>query len=477
MHLRRPLVHPPLTQVEPYFQAIRDNAGVSVGYSPAVFFAAEHAAGRDLAHVRGERTDETALPLITIDPEGSRDLDQALHVEARGDGHRVFYAIADVGAHVAPGGVLDLDTKARGATVYCPDIRVGLHPPVMAEGFASLLPGQRTKAVLWTLDLDGEGNLVDTDVRRVWAKSRRQYTYTELAASPPTEATNLVTLLHEVGERRRLVAEKRGAVTLPTPTQEVRIDEGKLYLDFRAAIGIEEDNAEISLLTGEAGASLMLAGGMGILRTMPPVQKGALRRLRHQARALHIAWPEDESYASLLRRLDKTSPATSAFFAHATALFRGASWSAFDDADPALPRPSNLLHGALGVAYAHVTAPLRRLVDRFGAEICLAVAAGRNVPEWVHQALPTVGAHMATGDHVAKKVDRECIDAVESAVLAPQIGQVFDGVGLDESTVQIAEPAVLARCGGGVKEGEDQHVRLVRVDYSHGPVFEVVNGE
>ncbi len=474
MRVRRPIVHPPLTQLEPYFHSIRERAGVAEGYTPAVYFAAEHAGGEDLPHVEGERADAMALPLVTIDPQGAKDLDQALHIEARGDGHRVYYAIADVGAHVAPGGVLDLDTRARGTTVYCPDRRVGLHPPVMSEGFASLLPGQRTKAVLWTLDLDGAGNLVATDIHRAWVCSRRQYSFAELTPSPPAEAAALVSLLKEVGDRRRLVAEKRGAVTLPKPSQEVTVEDGRLYLDFRAAVGIEDDNAQISLLTGEAAARLMLKGGMGILRTMPPATEVALRRLRHQARALHIRWPEEESYAGLLKRLDRADPISAAFFAHATALFRGASWSAFDDADPSLLRPTNLLHGALGVAYSHVTAPLRRLVDRFGTEVCLAVAAGRGVPEWVHEALPEVGAEMARGDHVAKSVDRECIDAVESAVLEPRIGEVFDGVGLDEFTVQLAEPAVLARCGGGVKEGEDQRVRLVSADYAHGPVFKVV---
>ena len=96
----------------------------------------------------GERHDATHLPLVTIDPEGARDIDQAVHLESSPQGQRIYYAIADVGAHVVPGGALDRDTRDRVETIYCPDKRVGLHPPQMSEGFASLLPGQRTKAVL-----------------------------------------------------------------------------------------------------------------------------------------------------------------------------------------------------------------------------------------------------------------------------------------------------------------------------------------
>jgi exoribonuclease R len=238
MHLRRPLVSPPLTQLEPYFAAIREREGIPEGYPPDVFFEAQHSDGPDRPDIEGGRSDATDLPLVTIDPEGSKDLDQALHIEAVGGGHRVSYAIADVAAHVAPGGALDAYTRSRGVTVYCPDRRIGLHPPVLSEGYASLLPDQRTKAVLWTLELDHSGELGRIEVVRAWVRSRRQYSYAGLASSPPPEAENLIRLLAEVGERRRKVAEKRGAVTLPKPSQEVKVDGGRLSLEFRAAIGI-----------------------------------------------------------------------------------------------------------------------------------------------------------------------------------------------------------------------------------------------
>jgi len=53
------------------------------------------------------RRDARDLDLVTIDPPGARDLDQAVLVERRGDGFRVRYAIADVASLVAPGGAVD----------------------------------------------------------------------------------------------------------------------------------------------------------------------------------------------------------------------------------------------------------------------------------------------------------------------------------------------------------------------------------
>ena len=57
--------------------------------------------------------DETEIPFVTIDPPESMDLDQAIHVERRGTGYRVRYAIADVAAFVAPGSLLDAEARRR----------------------------------------------------------------------------------------------------------------------------------------------------------------------------------------------------------------------------------------------------------------------------------------------------------------------------------------------------------------------------
>src|SRR4051794_31545119 len=164
----------PASALQDGLDAVRREAGVPTDFPPTVRAEAEAAASRPPA---GERVD---LPFVTIDPPGARDLDQAMHIERRGDGHRVRYAIADPGAFIAPGGPLDRDTHARGVTVYAPDAKVPLHPPVLSEGSGSLLPGEWRPAVLWTLDLDGDGGLVGTEVARAEVRSAAQHTYEDV---------------------------------------------------------------------------------------------------------------------------------------------------------------------------------------------------------------------------------------------------------------------------------------------------------
>ncbi len=471
MPIRRLVARVPLDELVPRFTSIRETEGVRVVRSAAVL-AEVARREEEPGHIVGDRVDMTSVPFVTIDPEGSRDLDQAIHMERAGDGWRVRYAIADVAAHVNPLGALDADAWYRVETVYCPDIRVGLHPPDMSEGYASLLPGQRTKAIVWDLAVSSDGALNSTDVRRAWVASTRQYAYSELAQTPPAEAVELVTLMAELGNARRRVLRDAGAVSLPKPSQEVNRDEDGLRLEFRAARGIEDDNAQVSLLTGMAAARLMLDAGVGVLRTMPPASDDALRRLRRQALALGVDWPRDATYSDVLDTIDPASATGAAFLTAAVTLFRGASWEPFH-VGQGLPVPENVTHGALAAPYAHVTAPLRRLVDRYGTEICVAHAAGLPVPSWVTDALPQLGQAMIAGVRRGGKVDRACIDAVEAAVLDSHLGEDFAAVGLDEDTIQLAEPAVVARCTGDIPVGKRLQVTLVHADIQDGVRFEV----
>ena len=94
--------------------------------------------------------DRRELPFVTVDPAGSMDLDQALHLERRRGGYVVHYAIADVPGFVRADGAIDREARRRGQTLYAADGRVPLHPPVLSEDRVSLLPDVDRSAHLWT---------------------------------------------------------------------------------------------------------------------------------------------------------------------------------------------------------------------------------------------------------------------------------------------------------------------------------------
>jgi len=454
-------------QLTARFEAVRREFEVPDRFPPEVLAEAAAAAG---AATLPER-DETAVPFITIDPPTSMDLDQAMSIERSGDGYRVRYAIADVPAFVRAGGAVDAESRRRGQTVYCPDERVQLHPSELSEGAASLLPDQVRPAFVWdmTLAADGEGTAVE--VYRAMVRSVRRYDYEQVQKEVDAgTAEECLVLLKEVGEKRVLLERQRGGATLPMPEQEVEEDEhGGFRISFRPLLAAEDWNAQISLLTGMGGADLMLRGKIGILRTMPPPDPRDLARFRRQVRAAGVDWPKDLSYGELLRTLDRSNPRHLALIHEATSLFRGAGYTPFDGEVPAQPT-----HAAVANPYAHVTAPLRRLVDRFGLVVCEALSAGEEVPGWVREALPTLPEIMSTSDRRTNGVERACTDAVEAAELHPLVGSTVQGVVVDENDkgviVQLIDLAVVAKASGSAKAGETVTLRVDAADVGTGTI-------
>src|SRR4029453_6446455 len=98
-----------------------------------------------------------------------------MHLSRRaGGGYRVCYAIADVASYVRPGGPLEAESWVRGQTIYLPDGRIPLHPPVLSEDAVSLLPGGDRAAVVWTIDLDADGATVAISLERARGRSRAE---------------------------------------------------------------------------------------------------------------------------------------------------------------------------------------------------------------------------------------------------------------------------------------------------------------
>ncbi|MFJ8631015.1 RNB domain-containing ribonuclease [Streptomyces sp. NPDC093568] len=442
--------------------ALRTELGVPGSFPPEVLAEAEQAAKAPAL----PSYDATDLPFFTVDPPTSADLDQAMHLSRQGTGYRVRYAIADVAAFVVPSGRLDREAHRRVTTLYFPDLRIPLHPEPLSEGAASLLPDQDRPAVLWTIDLDGDGRTLAVDVRRALVRSRAKLDYASVQRRIDEKtAEEPVALLKEIGEARQRLEVERGGISLSVPEQEIVERDHTYELAYRAPLPADGWNSQISLLTGIAAADLMLSHGTGVLRTLPAAPDGAVGRLRRSAHALDIDWPHHVSYASLVRSLDPHRPRHAAFLQECTTLLRGAGYTVFRDGDlPDLPT-----HSAVAAPYAHCTAPLRRLADRYAAEICLAAVAGQPVPDWVSAALDTLPVEMAEGTRRAGTVERECVDVVEAALLKDRVGEVFDGwvVEVEErrpavGTVQLESPAIIGRIEGtdALPLGERLRVRL-----------------
>ncbi len=481
---------------EAAFTGIRTEFDVPVRFPANVLAEAERAKPDSTV----DRIDARHLQLVAIDPPGATDLDQAFAAERTKRGYRVFYAIADVGAFVTPGGVVDAEARRRGTTLYSPDVRAPLHPPILSEDRSSLLPGHDRPALLWTIDLGDDGTATDWHLARAVVRVAESISYREaqqridralagssvagssVAGTASTTSTssdaNLV-LLSIIGRLRRQREAERGGVSLNLPTQEIVKRHDGYVLAFDEPLPVEGWNAQISLLTGMVAGRTMMDAGVGILRTLPPADPADITVLRRIAGVLDLGWPDDTDYATFVRSLEPTTAARNAFLVQCTRLFKGAGYHGF-----AGDRPANVEHSAIASLYAHVTAPLRRLVDRFGNEILLAVLAGSEPPRWAVEALEELPSLMGRARQRESSLERALLDMAEVLTLENHVGDVFDSVVVDvspprgDATVQITEPAVVARLPiGSLELAERVELRLTATDRDQRSVtFEPTDG-
>ena len=221
----------------------------------------------------------------------------------------------------------------------------------------------------------------------------------------------------------------------------------------------------------------MLGGGVGILRTLPPARSEDVDALRALAPALGVEWPAGSSPGTVIAGLDPARP-------EPRRLPRGGRRPAPRRGLHALrrraARPAG--HGGVGAPYAHVTAPLRRLVDRFGTEVCLALSAGAEPAPELRAALAELPALMAASDKRTHEVERAVIDATEAWVLRGREGEEFSAVVVDaQSTGAARSSSTIRRCAAGARAriyrpGTRVQVLLERADVAARTVRFVLDG-
>ncbi len=316
-----------------------------------------------------------------------------------------------------------------------------------------------------------------------------------------------VALLGEVGRARQASSKRRSAINLRLPSQRVeRVEQGdhgeriargepdtsqtgtvyELQLDPRPAS--MDYNSEVSLLAGMVAGEMMARHGIGVLRVLAPAEPRDMEDFLVAARALGFAPPAPTlpGVARFLAEVDADSPRGMALMRDAARLLRGSGYVRCMEADPDQQPPH---HAGVGGVYAHVTAPLRRLIDRYGLEYCLAIAAFERgetpeiqVPDWVEDTLSEAIESMRRSGSLASTVDRQCLNLTEAVVLEPWVGTSFDATVLHskESAAEIfvESPPVIAKCresagAGQPPQGTRQVVTLIVADPTDPAAAEV----
>ncbi|MFO0941010.1 MAG: RNB domain-containing ribonuclease [Pirellulales bacterium] len=442
------------------FRSISEQFHLPRGFSDQVDAEAKLAAARlsdPSKWLGGPRADMTQLPFVTLDPASSTDLDQAFCIEADGPELVLHYALADVAALIDDGGLIDQEAWSRGVTIYGLAEKVPLYPVQISQHAASLLPDGPRPAFLVDVAIDVAGQLNLRSIQRVICASRAKLAYDSVNVEQLSE-------FREFARRMELNEIKRGAMRFQFPEQEVQADvnsPGGVRLDLRTPLESEQMNATLSLSVNLAIAELFLEAKTGLFRVMEEPEERAIKRLRLEAHALGIDWPESQSLHSLMQSLDQEKMDHKRFLLTARRAGGRAGYAEFNDAR----KP---WHFAVAASYVHATAPMRRLADRYVLELAFRIANQLPVTDALTDALHRLPPLMDRTGSRAKSVAQAVIDLIEAVSLQHRIGEILDAevVDADSKIVQTVDSAIRSRVAAlpPVRDGDTVKVRIDAAD-------------
>jgi exoribonuclease II len=220
------------------------------------------------------RRDLRHLPLLTIDGAATRDYDDALHLEKRGENFLVGIHISDVAHYVKPGDPLFTEATRRTTSIYLCDRQVPMLPPAISEGICSLIAGRPRAAVSFLVLLSPEGEVLDFDFTPSLVRVERQLSYGQADKMIATdqELKTLAALSLKLRQKRV----EKGAMLLPIPDVDIRIRGGE-EIEIKL---MEVDTpsrtlvAEFMVLANSLGAQFVAdRQAPGLFRSQEPPRK------------------------------------------------------------------------------------------------------------------------------------------------------------------------------------------------------------
>lgn len=408
-----------------------------------------------------KRRDLRKVPLPTIDPKDARDHDDAVWVEKRGDGYRVYVAIADVAEYVTEGSALDAEARARGCTIYLPDRAIPMLPGALAADLCSLLPDRERLCLAVIADMDHAGDVESFEVVEGIMCSAAMLTYDGVAASlgfteegqHSRQADAMkpgLRVLYELSRKLRKRRLANGALDLDLPEPHVLLDEktGAPQDVVRRAKdpGIKRAYQmieELMLLANELVAQ-WLSGkkSLAVYRVHAIPDSEKLERLGRVAKRIGLdldphELTEPKGLGRWLRRIAE-HPKKSVL---EMLTLRSLKQAVYDIV--------NIGHfGLASDAYLHFTSPIRRYPDLVVHRLVKTLLRGgrpSNTPEAV-EAIREAATQSSQRERASMEVEREVVDLYRVLLMQSRVGQKLDGAvtGVTPNGVYVAldEPYV-----------------------------------
>ena len=420
---------PPSPRFEATVSELIDESEFSLGTSKAALVQTLKIPTQVLPEERADnaRRDLRALSFVTIDGEDAKDFDDAVYVERRKEGFRLWVAISDVAHYVPEGSALDLHARTRATSVYLINRVLPMLPERLSNQMCSLLPGQERLCLVADMVLDAQGRFLETEIYPALIQSAARLTYEAVQSCfegrPPKALRPFLPML----ENARLLASRLHALRAKRGALELQLSERRLEVDAQG-------NPSQIRLSRQLESHRLIEAFM--LRANEAVARYAERRGLPVLFRCHGA-PDDKKLRFFSKAvgamgfsMDKPNPRA---FSQLLGSVRGKPEERLLEhlllrsMSQALYVAKNEGHYGLGSsAYLHFTAPIRRYPDLWTHRILKAHWAQKRLPA-EERALSELGRHCSEREHMAMRLERDVVSCGGAYVAQKHLGKSFEG--------------------------------------------------
>ena len=388
----------------------------------------------------GVREDLRHLPLVTIDPEGARDHDDAVwaapsSLSGNETGWCVIVAIADVAHYVAPGSALDREALLRGNSVYFADRVVPMLPERLSGGLCSLVSGEDRAVLAVRMEFDANGAKREHRFFRALIRSAASLTYEDIQrAHDYPETSEIGELIEPIvaplfGAYGALAAarDKRAPLDLDLPERRIEFDDqGKVKgVVTPARLDAHRLIEEFMIQANVAAAEALEAKSMPLIYRVhdhPSAEK--LEALREFLATLDLKLPKaNQLRPSHINQVLAIARERDLSMVVGDVVLRSQAQAEYS--------PANYGHFGLNlVRYAHFTSPIRRYADlTVHRSLIRAYGLGDDgLEDDEIERLETTAEAISQAERRAMAAERETQDRLISEFLSERIGARFSAV-------------------------------------------------
>ncbi len=385
------------------------------------------------------RMDLRSVPMVTIDGEDAKDLDDAVSLSREGAIWHLGVHIADVSNYVQENSALDREAKKRGTSVYLVDRVIPMLPHRLSNGICSLNEGCDRLALSCLIDIDEKGNVTGSQIVESVICVDRRMTYTSVKKIledrdeiEREKYQELVPMFEEMQKLAGILREKRrkrGSIDFDFPETKMILDKRGKPVDIKpydrnVATKIIED---FMLIANETVAQEYFWRELPfVYRTHDTPDPEKIQALAEFIRnfGYGLKGVQDEIHPKELQKLLARIADSPEEMLISRLTLRSMKQA----------RYSTECTGHFGLAakyYCHFTSPIRRYPDLQIHRIIKENLRGRmNLERIAHyeEILPEVAEHSSKTERRADEAERETEKMKKAEYMQEHIGEIYEGV-------------------------------------------------